>query len=259
MAALVTTNAPHAALPTAALCGRHYPEIDGIIHALGPLRGTNRIAAAFYDGPCWPRFKPWEQLFLWFQGPGPARARWQVLRHLDLPHGRPARVLEVGIGAGANVPLLPRSWTIYGVDIARSQLALGRDTMPALAGRLAWAEAEALPFSDAVFDAVYSVGGFNYFRDPVRALFEMRRVARPGAPLVVADEDADLIRFAPGRALGLDLIDGWALRAMGLDREFITMVQTHQPEIDAAARAAWPGHRRFRIWHRLGYCLTLDN
>jgi SAM-dependent methyltransferase len=235
-------------------CRRRFPEVDGIVHAIDPLRGTNRIAARFYDGPCWPRFRPWEQLFLWFQGPGPARARRQVLRHL--PRVDVARVLEVGIGAGANLPLLPPGWTVYGVDIAPSQLALCRDRHRATSGRLAWAEAEALPFADGTFDAVYSVGGFNYFCDPVQALREMRRVARPEAPVVVADEDPDLIRFAPGRALGIDLLDRWALRAMGLDAEFIAMVQNYQLDVAAVARAGCPVHRRFPIWNRLGYCLV---
>jgi SAM-dependent methyltransferase len=235
-------------------CRRRYPVVDGIVHAIDPLRGTNRIAAAFYDGPCWPRFRPWEQLFLWFQGPGPARARRQVLRHL--PRVESARVLEVGIGAGANLPLLPPGWAVFGVDIAPSQLALCRDRHPDTSGRLAWAEAEALPFAEGMFDAVYSVGGFNYFRDPVQALREMRRVARPEAPVIVADEDPDLIRFAPGRALGIDLLDRWALRAMGLDAEFIAMVQNYQLDVAAVARAVCPGHRRFPIWNRLGYCLV---
>jgi SAM-dependent methyltransferase len=230
--------------------------VDGIVEAIGPLSGTNRIAARFYDGPCWPRFRPWEQLFLWFQGPGPAPARRQVLRHL--PRVDRARVLEVGIGGGDNLPLLPPGWTVYGVDIARTLLAACRDRFPGLDGRLAWAEAEALPFGDATFDAVYTVGGFNYFRDPVAALREMRRVSRPGAPLVVADEDPDLIRFAPGRALGLDLIDRWGLRAMGLDAEFVAMVQNYRIDIDSVARDAWPGRRprHYRIWNRLGYCLV---
>jgi SAM-dependent methyltransferase len=249
-------------LETCPACGRRYPEVEGIVQAIGRLRGTNRVAANFYDGPCWPRFKPWEQLFLWFQGPGPARARQQVLRHLPLKRAHePLRVLEVGIGAGANLPLLPRAWIVYGVDIARTQLALCRDRNAGMAGRLAWAEAEALPFVDAAFDAVYSVGGFNYFRDPVLSLREMRRVARPGAPVVVADEDPDLIRFAPGRALGLDLIDRWGLRAMGLDAEFITMVQNYQIDVAGVARAAWAGlcYRCFPIWNRLGYCLHHGN
>jgi ubiquinone/menaquinone biosynthesis C-methylase UbiE len=177
-----------------------------------------------------------------------------VLRHL--PRVERARVLEVGIGAGENLPLLPPGWAVYGVDIARSQLEACRDRFPGLAGHLAWAEAEALPFDDAIFDAVYSVGGFNYFRDPIQALREMRRVARPGAPVVVADEDPNLIRFAPGRALGLDLIDRWALRALGLDPEFIAMVQNYRIDVEAVARAGCPGHRRFPIWNRLGYCLV---
>jgi SAM-dependent methyltransferase len=235
-------------------CGRTYPEIDGIVHAIEPLRGTNRIAARLYDGPCWSRFRPWEQLFLWFQGPGPARARWQVLRHL--PRRPVARVLEVGIGGGANLPLLPPGWAVYGVDIARTQLELCRAKLQGRAGRLAWAEAEALPFAAETFDAVFSVGGFNYFRDPVRALHEMRRVARPGAVVVVADEDPDLIRFAPGRALGVDLIDRWGLRAMGLDAEFVAMVQNHCIDVAAVAAAGCPDHRRFPIWNRLGYCLV---
>jgi SAM-dependent methyltransferase len=235
-------------------CGRPFPEVDGVVQAIDPLRGTNRIAAAFYDGPCWPRFRPWEQLFLWFQGPGPARARRQVLRHL--PRVDSARVLEVGIGAGANLSLLPQGWAVYGVDIAPTQLALCRDRHPATLGRLAWAEAEALPFAKGMFDAVYSVGGFNYFRDPVAALREMRRVARPEAPIIVADEDPDLIRFSPGRALGIDLLDHWALRAMGLNAEFIAMVQNYRLDIAAVAHAGCPRHRRLPIWNRLGYCLV---
>src|SRR5690349_20165850 len=91
-------------------CGRGYPLEDGIVAAIGPLTGTNRIAAAFYDGPGWPRFRPWERLFLWFQG-GARRARRSILRHL--PRSASARVLEVGIGDGENLRWLPRSWQVY--------------------------------------------------------------------------------------------------------------------------------------------------
>jgi SAM-dependent methyltransferase len=235
-------------------CRRAYPVDDGILRAIGPLSGTNRVAAAFYDGPSWPRFRFWEQVFLWCQGPGPSSARRQVLRHL--PDRAEARVLEVGIGDGENLPLLPTGWEVFGVDIALGRLRACRDRFPGTSGRLAWAEGERLPFDDQSFDAVFSVGGFNYFRDPAAALREMRRVARPGAVLVAADEIPDLYRFGLGHVLGLEAIDRLWLRLVGLDREFVAMVFETPPRVEAAARAVWPGHRRVPIWNRLGYCLV---
>lgn len=237
-----------------ATCGRTYPERDGVLDAIEPLHGTNRIAAAFYDSAAWRAFRPWEQLFLWFQGPGRARARRQILKHL--PRRTQARVLEVGIGDGENLPLLPEKWVVYGIDIARTQLAACLERFPGMAGRLAWAEGEALPFGDGSFDAVYTIGGFNYFRDPYRALAEMRRVVRDDGPVVVADEIPDLYRFAPGHALGLESLDRWGLRLLGLDRDFIAMVLDYHSDIDAAARAVFPQHQRIPIWNRLGYCLV---
>lgn len=236
-------------------CGRPHPMVDGILHAIGPLTGSNRIAAEFYDGPGWRRFRPLERLFLTFHG-GQAGARRSILRHLPSPPVSRPRVLEVGIGDGENLPLLPRDWSLYGVDIARTQLAACRDRFPAMWGRLAWAEAEALPFPDGTFDAVYSVGGFNYFRDPEAALREMRRVARPGSTVVVADEIPGLRRFALGHLIGFPILDLGVLRAMGLDRAFARMVLGLRLDVDALLRRVWPGGRRHRIWHRLGYCLV---
>lgn len=233
-------------------CGRSYPTRNGIWEAIGPLSGTNRIAAEFYDSPGWQQFRPFEQLFLWFQGPGARRARGKVLRHL--PRAPGLRVLEVGIGAGENVPLLPPSWTLYGVDVARTQLVACLERFPSLRNRLAWAEGESLPFQDDTFDAVFTVGGFNYFRDPEAALSEMRRVARPGATVVVADEIPDLHRLSPASALGLTELNGWSLGALGLDRAFVRMVLEHPNDLDERVRRVWPAHRRVAIWNRLGYC-----
>jgi SAM-dependent methyltransferase len=226
---------------------------DGILDAICPLTGRNRITAAFYDGPGWRRFRLWERLFLTIQG-GQARARRQILRHLpDLPK---LRVLEVGIGGGDNLPLLPRTWEVHGVDIARSRLEECLRRFPSMAGRLAWAEGEALPYRGCTFDASYSIGGFNYFGDHTAALLEIRRVTKEGGPVIVADEAPWLHRCGIGHLFGIPAVDRWWLRAMGLDREFIDMVFSDRIDLEALFTSALPGSERSTIWHGLGYCVV---
>jgi ubiquinone/menaquinone biosynthesis C-methylase UbiE len=179
-----------------------------------------------------------------------------ILRHLDRLPGTEVRGLEVGIGAGENLPFLPSGWVVYGVDIARSQLEACLRRRRDVAGRLAWAEAENLPFPDASFDASWSVGGFTYFSDHDAALREMRRVTRPGGPVVVADEVSGLQRAGLGHLLGVPAFDAWWLRKLGLDREFVEMVLAFDVDLEAVIRKALPRAERHRIWHGLGYCVV---
>jgi SAM-dependent methyltransferase len=234
-------------------CGRRYPESHGIVSMIDELQGRNRIAAAFYDGSGWSRFRRWERLFLQVQG-GESRARRQILRHLKAPAF--ARVLEVGIGDGANLALLPKDWAAFGVDISKTQLEDCLENEPGMSGRLAWAEAEALPFADGTFDACWTLGGFNYFADHDAALREMRRVTRPGGALVVADEVPNLHKLGIGHLIGIKGIDAWWLRALGLDREFVGMVLDHVFNPGLVVKDAWPGAIRHSIWGGLGYCFV---
>ncbi len=98
-------------------------------------------------------------------------------------------LLEVGCGTG---PLLvataPRVRSLVGVDVAFRWLVVahkrlaegGVDTM------LVCANAEALPFAGAAFDAVAMESVLEVVQDQAGALAEAARVARPGAPLVIA-------------------------------------------------------------------------
>jgi SAM-dependent methyltransferase len=235
-------------------CGRRYRCEDDILEAIGPLVGRNQIVAAFYDGPGWPRFRKWEQLFLMLQG-GARKARMSVLRHLLPIDVLAPRVLEVGIGDGENLEFLPGSWTVYGVDIARSQLLACRGRFAEMRNRLAWAQGEQLPFPDATFDACYSIGGFTYFGDHAAALREMRRVTRHGCPVVVADETPGMHRAGIGHLIGLPRIDALWLRGLGLDAEFVEMVLRYDVDLPSLAGQVWPDAARLPIWNRLGYCL----
>ncbi|HWK76441.1 class I SAM-dependent methyltransferase [Microbacterium sp.] len=108
-----------------------------------------------------------------------------------------ARLLDVGAGPGtitmdfaANVAL------VTATEIGDAELALSR----ALAADrgiqnvdFAVEDVHALSFADDSFDVVHAHQVLQHVADPVRALREMRRVAKPGG--VVAARDADYAGF----------------------------------------------------------------
>ena len=99
------------------------------------------------------------------------------------------------------------------------------------AGRSGWhqCEAEELPLESAQFDAVLSIGAFNYFNDPEGSLREMVRVARPGAPIVVSDELPNLTDRMLGHKLGIPGLDRWIVsHLMHLGDSFTDMVERHR-------------------------------
>ncbi len=236
-----------------ARCGREFPFSGAILDAIDELTGNNRVAASFYDGPGWVKFRPWERMFLRLVG-GPKKARGEILRHL--PRGSACRVLEVGIGDGENVSVLASNCELYGIDVSRKQLSACLDRFPSLAGRLAWAEAERLPFPDSTFDSVYTIGGFNYFSDPALALVEMHRVTRPGGPVIVADERPDLKNFGLGHLLGWKAYDAWWMRRVGLPPDFVEMISDTELDLSNLIRTTCPDAHRVATWKRLGYCLV---
>jgi ubiquinone/menaquinone biosynthesis C-methylase UbiE len=127
------------------------------------------------------------------------------MTRLDLASLRPIpgerlRILEVGIGAGANLSLLDRDLPpycdveIWGLDLSVGMLERCRRRLaqdPGRPVRLLLADAHALPFPDACFDRVFHVGGIGGYGNPGRGLAEMARVARPGTPILVVDEQLD--------------------------------------------------------------------
>jgi SAM-dependent methyltransferase len=75
----------------------------------------------------------------------------------------------------------------FGVDISeptvgQARAAFTRDTGPL---RAAAADVRALPFCDASFDAVYSMGTIEHFDETEQAVAEIVRVLRPGGRAIV--------------------------------------------------------------------------
>jgi len=203
-------------------CGACWPIADGLPRMFREesIQGSDKLLRMFYDGlpalhdPATTFLLPALQTDV-----GERTMRRRYREHLELStlrprsDGEPIRILEVGVGCGANLPLLAEALPpgldveIWGVDISagminqcrRRQLRPRRlrrkrapqgDSRPGRV-RLVLADAHALPFTDGVFDRVFHVGAAGSWRDPALGLAEMARVARPGTPVVVVDEQLD--------------------------------------------------------------------
>jgi ubiquinone/menaquinone biosynthesis C-methylase UbiE len=100
------------------------------------------------------------------------------------------RVLEVGAGTGANVPLYPGA--VASLVLAEPDphmLGRLRPRAPAHAELFA-ASVEELPLPDASFDAVVATLLLCSVPEPSRALAEIRRVLRPGGVFVFLEHVA---------------------------------------------------------------------
>ncbi|HZW76322.1 MAG TPA: methyltransferase domain-containing protein [Caldimonas sp.] len=99
--------------------------------------------------------------------------------------GSPRRILEIAAGTGvvtrALRELLPPSAEIVATDLNQAMLDVAAKTITS-GGRVEWrqADAMALPFEDASFDAVVCQFGVMFFPDKAKAYAETRRVLRPG-------------------------------------------------------------------------------
>jgi demethylmenaquinone methyltransferase / 2-methoxy-6-polyprenyl-1,4-benzoquinol methylase len=111
---------------------------------------------------------------------------WRRATRAALALNPGALVLDVGAGTGVSTEELGGDNRLaVGVDLSLGMLAAGRRTRPRVP--LLAADALALPFADATFDAVTISFALRNVVDPVAALAELWRVTRPGGRLVVCE------------------------------------------------------------------------
>ncbi len=100
------------------------------------------------------------------------------------------RVLEMGLGYGTLGQLLAtRGCRYYGLDIAKNPVAMMRYRFSLLGldgvHQAHVGSALAIPFKDATFDYVYSIGCLHHTGDLSRAVAEVHRVLKNGGKAVV--------------------------------------------------------------------------
>jgi SAM-dependent methyltransferase len=119
-----------------------------------------------------------EDAHWWFRG---RRAvLWAMLRRAGLPDH--PRVLDAGCGTGRNLAEFGRLGTARGVDPSPAAIEFCRRRG---LGEVEAAGIEALPFADGAFDLILATDVLEHVERDEAAASELRRVAAPGALLLV--------------------------------------------------------------------------
>jgi ubiquinone/menaquinone biosynthesis C-methylase UbiE len=164
-------------------------------------------------------------------------AKAESLDELGLVEG--ARGLDVGCGTGEDVLAMARrigaSGHVTGVDlsVAAIEEARRRATSAELPVSFVVANALALPFEDASFDAIRADRAFQHVDAPEAAMAEMARVCAPGGTIVVSEINNDL------------LIDGSPPRD-GIGRAVLDRFWS------PTERRSWLGYMLPLLMHRVG-------
>lgn len=141
--------------------------------------------------------------------------------------GLRGRVLELGVGTGANFRYYAPEARVTGVDPSSRMLdrARRRARRLGMAVELFMVGAERLPFDDATFDAVVATFVFCSIAEPRRGVEEARRVLKPGGVLRLLEHQRP-----PGALLGrvFDVVDPLARRLTGasITRETDALVRS---------------------------------
>lgn len=127
-----------------------------------------------------------------------------------------SRVLEVGCGTGAVLSELPDHAPLHGLDIDADALVQCRDHVPSAS--LVQGDALQLPYADQSFNIVYCHFLLLWVKDPLQALLEMQRVAKPGAHVIAFAEPNYTARVdEPRELVPLGQWQAESLRSRGAD------------------------------------------
>jgi SAM-dependent methyltransferase len=131
------------------------------------------------------------------------------------------KVLEVGCGNGVFLPRLAEAvgpdGSVVGIDHSEAFVAEAIARVAA-AGftstvEVQRADAYALPFAPAAFDAAHCERLLMHLEHPTSALSEMKRVVRPGGWIVAAEPDWAGMRIDHPDRAGMDLLYARAMRS----------------------------------------------
>lgn len=114
------------------------------------------------------------------------KTRFKKVRK-QLVESAKGRVLEIGSGTGINFPHYKKAIQVDAIEpnlimCKRSMKRVNKASMPI---EVYMTKAETLPFDRNTFDTIVATLVFCTIPDPLKALEEIRRVAKPGAEILL--------------------------------------------------------------------------
>lgn len=92
-------------------------------------------------------------------------------------------ILDVGCGSGYDAEFFAQKGaTVYGIDISEREIEIAKEKVN---GNFVVGNMNNLPYSDNIFDFVFSVYALQASDNIVQAMNEMIRVAKPGAQILI--------------------------------------------------------------------------
>ncbi|MZR62279.1 class I SAM-dependent methyltransferase [Alcanivorax sp. DP30] len=151
---------------------------------------------SLYEDRVFPKLLDWATRPVW-------RDREKLLSQA---HGK---VLELGVGTGANFPLYTSNATeIHGIEPGDALLDLARESANQCGNpqrfHLQTGDAQALPYADETFDTVVACLVFCTIPDPQAAAREAFRVLKPGGTLLALEHVASEKRWVRHVQTGLN-------------------------------------------------------
>lgn len=95
------------------------------------------------------------------------------------------RVLELGVGTGANIPYYPKDCQLSGVDPNEQMLERAKHRAAKLGTTVdfPFMDAQDLTFADHSFDAAITTSVFCSVPDPIQGMRELGRLVKPGGDI----------------------------------------------------------------------------
>jgi len=148
---------------------------------------------------------------------------------LNLLSNVSGKVLEVGVGTGANLPFYPVNIDLLtGVDFSKGMLKHAQDKVRikkfSFPVQLVEADIQSLPFPDDSFDYVVSTCVFCSVPDPLIGLQELRRVCKPTGRILMLEH---MRSESKGIGFVMDMLNPLTVRLWGanINRKTIKTIE----------------------------------